>query len=217
MLTALIATIITVVTGSIFAYLALTYTPRTAVYNPSDEYPNWMSGMMGSGMMGGYATNPPTSQNSIVAQSSSTSFVSLGYLALIAGAIASTCGLTYLLAFPKKQLNVAPLTSVNTTKSYTSNPSGTTKDESPYESILKTSTDEERHVLNVLKAHKGKYLQKYIKNETGLSRLKTHRIVSRLAERGIITMKKFGNTNEIHLVSWLQNTEAQEQVLPIPV
>jgi uncharacterized membrane protein len=47
-----------------------------------------------------------------------------------------------------------------------------------YESVSKTLTDEERKIINVLNSHNGKYLQKYIRNETGLSRLKTDRIIA---------------------------------------
>jgi uncharacterized membrane protein len=75
----------------------------------------------------------------------------------------------------------------------------------PYTSVSKTLTSEERKVLDVLVSHNGKYLQKYIRAETELSRLKTHRIVSRLAERGIVTLERSGNTNEVRLSSWLQN------------
>ncbi|MGE5187709.1 MAG: helix-turn-helix transcriptional regulator [Betaproteobacteria bacterium] len=71
--------------------------------------------------------------------------------------------------------------------------------------ILKTMTPEEQKVYNVLAAHKGKYLQKYIVKEAGLSRLKTHRIVARFAQRGIVTVNEFGNTNEIVLSDWASN------------
>ena len=56
-------------------------------------------------------------------------------------------------------------------------------------------------------SHKGKYLQKYIRKEAGLSRLKTHRVVARLAERGLITLEKTGNTNEVRLAEWLKKTQ----------
>ena len=71
--------------------------------------------------------------------------------------------------------------------------------------ILKTMTPEEQKVYNVLVAHKGKYLQKYVVKEAGLSRLKTHRIVARFAQRGIVTINEFGNTNEITLSDWAGN------------
>jgi uncharacterized membrane protein len=67
-------------------------------------------------------------------------------------------------------------------------------------------TPEEQKVLSVLISHKGKYLQKYVVKEAGLSRLKTHRIVARFAQRGIVTVKEFGNTNEIQLSDWIKGS-----------
>ena len=72
-----------------------------------------------------------------------------------------------------------------------------------YDSVTKTLTEEERKIINVLNNHNGKYLQKYITNETGLSRLQTHRIIARLAERGIVSLEKTGNTNQVYLANWL--------------
>ena len=69
--------------------------------------------------------------------------------------------------------------------------------------LLKTMTPEEQKVINVLINHNGKYLQKYVTKEAGLSRLKTHRIVARFVKRGIVTVKEFGNTNEIALSDWV--------------
>ncbi len=71
--------------------------------------------------------------------------------------------------------------------------------------ILKTMTPEEKKVLGVIVAHQGKYLQKYVSKEAGLSRLKTHRIVARFAQRGIVTVKEFGNTNEIVVSDWVKS------------
>ena len=68
-------------------------------------------------------------------------------------------------------------------------------------------TPEEQKVLNVLVSHQGKYLQKYVSKEAGLSRLKTHRIVARFAQRGIVTVKEFGNTNEIVVSDWIKNSK----------
>jgi uncharacterized membrane protein len=74
------------------------------------------------------------------------------------------------------------------------------------EVLLKTMTPEEQKVMNVLVAHKGGYLQKYVGKEAGLSRLKTHRIVARFAQRGIVTVKEFGNTNEIIISDWVNSS-----------
>ena len=70
--------------------------------------------------------------------------------------------------------------------------------------LLKTSKPEERKVLEVLASHDGRYLQKFIVKESGLSKLKTHRILSRFSERGIVVAEKSGNTNEVALASWLR-------------
>jgi pyruvate/2-oxoglutarate dehydrogenase complex dihydrolipoamide dehydrogenase (E3) component len=55
------------------------------------------------------------------------------------------------------------------------------------------------------KVHEG---QKYVGKEAGLSRLKTHRIVARFAERGIVTVKPLGNTNEVTVSDWVQGSKA---------
>lgn len=65
-------------------------------------------------------------------------------------------------------------------------------------------TPEEQKVINVLISHHGKYLQKYVVKEAGLTRLKTHRIVARFAQRGIVSVQAFGNTNEIVLSDWVK-------------
>jgi uncharacterized membrane protein len=81
------------------------------------------------------------------------------------------------------------------------------------EVILKTMTPEEQKVMSVLVAHNGKYLQKYVGKEAGLSRLKTHRIVARFAQRGIVTVKEFGNTNEIIISDWVQSSSSTTPAL----
>jgi uncharacterized membrane protein len=68
--------------------------------------------------------------------------------------------------------------------------------------VMRTLKPEEKLVVEVLMAHGGTYLQKYIRQETGLSRLKTHRVVATLSERGIVSVKKSGNTNEVSLARW---------------
>ena len=82
------------------------------------------------------------------------------------------------------------------------------------EVILKTMTPEEQKVLTVLIAHQGKYLQKYVGKEAGLSRLKTHRIVARFAERGIVTVKPLGNTNEVTISDWVTGSKTQNSLKP---
>jgi len=68
--------------------------------------------------------------------------------------------------------------------------------------VLRVLKPDERKVVSVLDAHGGKYLQKFVTKEAGLSRLKTHRVVAALSERGIVEVEKRGNTNEVSLVKW---------------
>ena len=110
-------------------------------------------------------------------------------------AILGVGGFAYFFLFPElKTSTQTPQTVANETS----------QNSSPYKSVLKTLNTDERKVLNVLKNHDGKYLQKYIRNEANLSRLKTHRVLARFAERGIVTLQKTGNTNEVTLAEWLR-------------
>ncbi len=71
--------------------------------------------------------------------------------------------------------------------------------------VMKTLKPDERAVVYVLNAHSGTYLQKYIVRESGLSRLKTHRVVAALSERGIVVVEKYENTNRVSLVKWFHD------------
>jgi len=71
--------------------------------------------------------------------------------------------------------------------------------------VMKTLKPEERSIVNVLDAHGGTYLQKYITKESGLSRLKTHRVVAALSERGIVQVERYGNTNQVRLAKWFHD------------
>jgi uncharacterized membrane protein len=70
-----------------------------------------------------------------------------------------------------------------------------------YQTLLKTLNGDERKVVEVLLAHGGKYSQKYIRTEAELSWLQTNRVVSRLAERGIIALEKDGGLGNVVLTN----------------
>lgn len=70
--------------------------------------------------------------------------------------------------------------------------------------VLRTLKPDERLIVSILDSHGGNYLQKYITSESGLSRLKTHRVVASLSDRGIVLVEKQGNTNNISLVAWFR-------------
>jgi uncharacterized membrane protein len=77
------------------------------------------------------------------------------------------------------------------------------KGESALDAVLRVLNDDERKVIETLVAEGGTMLQKDIRWKTGLSRVKTHRILFRLAKRGIVSAEKYYNTNKITLADWL--------------
>lgn len=68
--------------------------------------------------------------------------------------------------------------------------------------IMRTLKPDEQKVVGVLQLHGGSYVQKFITSEASLSRLKTHRVVAALAERGILRVEKRGNSNQVTLAEW---------------
>ena len=171
---------------------------------------NWygMSGMMGNGNGGMMGGNGGTVQNV------GAGYFWVAFIVLIGVVVIGVVGLAYYVAVPEIRVGAAPVVCEVAPKEnvvqesvVVQEPKVEQKQEparTPLESIVKTLTDDEKKVVDVLKAHDGKYLQKYIRKETGLSRLKTHRIVARLAERGIVSLEKTGNTNQVFLANWLK-------------
>lgn len=183
--------------ASLAALIALTAI-GFAIFN-SNQSGNWMSQMFGGtsssssmgGMMGQTGTTTATSNSSLL------SYYGVVFAVVIGIVVVGIVGLGYYLLYPQIRVGaVSPaLQKANQPAS---------NGVAPIESVSKTLNPEELKVINVLNAHNGKYLQKYIRSETGLSRLKTHRIVARLAERGIVSLEKTGNTNQVFLADWLQ-------------
>jgi len=119
-------------------------------------------------------------------------FVLLSSLLFLSTVLASMVGVIYFLVLPEM-------------KSYVS---GNGKE--TISVVLRTLKPEERKVVNVLNSHGGTYLQKFITKEAGLSRLRTHRVVAALAERGIVHVEKRGNTNEVSLEKWFHEGMHQQ-------
>jgi len=84
------------------------------------------------------------------------------------------------------------------------------KGESALNAVLRVLNEDERKVIEILVAEGGTMLQKDIRWKTGLSRVKTHRILFRLAKRGIVSAEKYYNTNRITLADWLTNKKGLE-------
>ena len=159
---------------------------------------SWTGGFSGgmkgnSGMMGGTVQNP------------ALPYFGVAFVVLIGVVVAGVVGLAYYVAVPEIRAGVAPAVCENVPQVSAVEAEKESKAVcTPLESIMKTLTDDERKVVEVLKVHEGKYLQKYIRGEAGLSRLQTHRVVARLAERGIVTLEKIGNTNQVVIADWLK-------------
>lgn len=82
------------------------------------------------------------------------------------------------------------------------------KREPALDAVLQVLNEDERKVIETLVAGGGTMLQKDIRWKTGLSRVKTHRILHRLAKRGIVSAEKYYNTNKITLADWLGRKNA---------
>jgi uncharacterized membrane protein len=173
----------------ISSIISLTVVIALGIYISSTlPYPsNWI-GEMWSHMGGMTGTTGMPVQDPILP------YFSLMVVVFVSLATASAGGLIYFFMFPEIKRSHQPTNPAH---------SSSGKATAAYEAVIKTLTDEEQKVIQVLTVHDGKYLQKYIRKEAGLSRLKTHRILSRLADRGIVTLRKFGNTNEVLLSDWL--------------
>lgn len=148
-----------------------------------------MTGLMGQMMGNQYAQGTIATMPGYV----STSIATLSILVVL-----GIFGLVYYLAYPEIKIAAPPHATIANARS--SPPDA----KESWETVIRTSKPEERKVLEVLAAHDGIHLQKLIVKESGLSKLKTHRIVSRFVERGIATAVKSGNTNEITLTPWLK-------------
>lgn len=68
--------------------------------------------------------------------------------------------------------------------------------------IMRILKPEELRVINVIRDAGGMIRQSDITRHTNFSRLKVHRIIARLAERGIIRVERSGKTNNIYLAEW---------------
>jgi hypothetical protein len=190
---------------AVTALVAATIIGFAVFSTPQNQY-DWMSQMYGGmntgstngnghGGMGGMMSQTPTPTTTA---SSMLPYYGVLFAVLIAITIVSVIGISYYLVYP--QIRMGPTPSITTSAQPTI---GASTSASAYESVSKTLTEDERKIITVLQTHEGKYLQKYIKAETGLSRLQTHRILARLANRGIVSLEKTGNTNQVLLADWL--------------
>ena len=122
-------------------------------------------------------------------------------MALTASTIVAIVAIAYVIAFPtiryatpgQKEASLIPSNAPNAV-----------------DVVMRVSKPDERAILEVLKERGGVCLQKDIVYQTQLSKVKTHRIIARLAERGVIVVKKSGKTNEISIPAWLKGQDPRE-------
>ncbi len=185
--------------AALISLVAVVVVGYSVLASTASPYPNdWMGQMMGGGsMMDG------TGGTQAQTQTSAAPYFGVAFVVLVAVAVIGIGGLIYFIAFPEIRVaHPVPQPVLNTESTSATEVSAAPI--TPLASVVKTLTKDELKVVEVLKAHHGNYLQKYIRKDAGLSRLQTHRIVARLAERGIVTLEKTGNTNSVLLADWLK-------------
>jgi hypothetical protein len=202
--------IVLVILASVSWYLS--------VSAPSYYRSSWIGQMWGSMTGNGYGGMGGMMGNS---GSAKLSYYWVIPVALIATVAVAMIGVGFYLVFPqlryikgeqcspeKIEANPSPVKTTIPAAATGSPIAGNVSDAaSSCDVLLKTMTIDEQKVFSVLMGHHGKYLQKYVVKEAGLSRLKTHRVVARFAQRGIVTVKEFGNTNEIQLSDWVKDSK----------
>ena len=82
--------------------------------------------------------------------------------------------------------------------------------ESPLDVTIRLLHDDERRVVEALAKAGGSMLQKDISYDLELSRVKTHRVLVGLIERGVVKAEKHYNTNMITLSAWLTGGEGED-------
>jgi winged helix-turn-helix DNA-binding protein len=70
--------------------------------------------------------------------------------------------------------------------------------------IMKFLSPDDRDILNLLLEKDGRSTQSEIARLPGMSRLKAHRVVKKLEERGIVHVEKFGKINMVRVVDELR-------------
>jgi uncharacterized membrane protein len=172
-----------------------------AVFSAGQSNPySWMGQMFtGTGARNGMMGGVTQTANSVFLPYFGVSFVLLIILVIV-GAV----GTVYFALYPPIKVDGAAA-KIQSAQAQGSN--------AAFESVTKTLTEDERKIISALNVHGGKYLQKYLSKETGLSRLKTHRIIARLAQRGIVKLEKVGNTNQVYLAEWLKQENSASVAL----
>ena len=72
------------------------------------------------------------------------------------------------------------------------------------EIILKFLNPDERKLVNLLMENKGKVLQAELTRLPGMSKVKSHRVIQKLIDRGVIEKETLGKTNIVRFTKEIQ-------------
>lgn len=114
---------------------------------------------------------------------SAMSQVSVLWLVIVGCVIAIVGALMHYLAFPEIK-----------------SPPDEVKRSGSYDAVLRFLKEDEKKVVEVLRNSGSESLQKDLAKQTGLSKIKTHRVIARLAERGVVSAQRHGRTNRVRLL-----------------
>jgi len=155
--------------------------------------PNMMNHMMG-GVMGNIESTP-------IIPFYLSLFTPVSTLLLLIG----LCGIIYFIIVPEISLTSQgkPNFIIKKSTNLTTN--------EKLDTVKKMMKPDEKKVLEALYLHNGKFLQKHISKEANISRLKTHRIIAGFVQRGIVTVRPYGNTNEVSISDWLLPEEYKKE------
>ena len=81
--------------------------------------------------------------------------------------------------------------------------SGFPQSSSPFDVIVHISNTEEVKILEAIKQRGNKAYQFELSRDTGLNRMKVHRVVYRLVERDMLHIEKIGKNKLLRISPWL--------------
>lgn len=76
-----------------------------------------------------------------------------------------------------------------------------------FEGVMKVLREDEKKVCMAVWDEGGTAMQNDVRWTTGLSKVRTHRVVAGLASRGVIKVTKEGRRNRLSLASWLHKED----------
>jgi len=71
------------------------------------------------------------------------------------------------------------------------------------DAVLRLLKDDERKLVEALAKSGGVAYQRDLQYAIGFSKVKTHRVIARLAERRLVEVTPAGKTNQIRIPTWL--------------